>query len=71
MLIVCALLFFPKLLSNMLLITELTYAKSKLSSINTEQKIKELEQFMHADDMYENGSLSSIRLPSIHSLASC
>ena len=58
MLIVCALLFFPKLLSDILLITELTYAKSKLSGINTEQKIKQLEQLMLADHLFENEDLS-------------
>lgn len=57
-LIVCALLFFPKLLSDILLITELAYAKSKLSGINIDQKINELEQLMLVDQLFENEDLS-------------
>jgi len=58
LLIVCALLFFPKLLSDILLITELTYAKSKLSGVNIDQKVNELEQLMLVDQLFENEDLS-------------
>ena len=56
-LIICALLFFPKLLSDILLITELTYAKSKLGGVNTSQKREELEKLMVADQLFQNEDL--------------
>jgi len=58
LLIVCALLFFPKLLSDILLITELTYAKSKLSGVNVKQKCEQLETLMTVDKLFENEDLS-------------
>lgn len=57
-LIVCALLFFPKLLSDILIITELTYAKSKLTGISTPEKIAQLTQLMETDKLYQNEELS-------------
>lgn len=57
-LIVCALLFYPKLLSDILLITELTYAKSKLAGVNTNQKIESLETLMNDEKLYQNDELS-------------
>jgi len=58
LLIVCALLFFPKLLSDILIITELTYATSKLSGVNTTQKRDELERLMSVDHVFQNEALS-------------
>lgn len=58
LLIICALLFFPKLLSDILLITELTYAKSKLSGVNTNLKRDELEKLMTVDHLFQNENLS-------------
>ena len=58
LLIICALLFFPKLLSDILLITELTYAKSKLSGIDTPKKREELEKLMTVDQLFQNEELS-------------
>ena len=57
-LIVCALLFYPKLLSDILLITELAYSKSKLAGVNTDNKLAELEQLMQQEKLYENDELS-------------
>jgi len=57
-LIVCALLFYPKLLSDILLITELAYAKSKLTGINTDQKLAKLEQVILQEKLYQNDELS-------------
>jgi len=58
LLIICALLFYPKLLSDILLITELTYTKSKLTGINTEEKLAQLESIMSKDKLYQNEELS-------------
>jgi len=58
LLIFCALLFFPKLLSDLLLITELTYAKSKLSGVDTQEKAGLLEQLMINDKLFENEDLN-------------
>ena len=58
LLIFCALLFFPKLLSDLLLITELTYAKSKLNGIDTQKKASHLEQLMVDDKLFQNEDLN-------------
>lgn len=57
-LVVAALLIFPELLSDITLVTELAYAKSKLSSVDSEQKLLELEKLMTQDKLYENEQLS-------------
>ena len=57
-LIVTALLIFPELLSDILLIAELAYAKSKLVGINTEEKIAELERMMVQEKHYENEQIN-------------
>jgi len=58
LLIVAALIFFPALLSDLLLITELAYAKSKLSGIDTETKVQELERLMQYEKHFQNENLS-------------
>lgn len=58
LLVVAALLIFPELLSDILLIAELAYAKSKLGSVDVEQKVAELENLMIRDKQFENESLS-------------
>lgn len=58
LLIVAALLFFPELLSDILLITELAYSKSKLNGVNTQSKLHQLEQLMLVDKQYQNENLS-------------
>ena len=58
LLIICALLFYPKLLSDILLITELTYNKSKLIGIDTDEKLTQLENVMLKDKLYQNEELS-------------
>lgn len=57
-LIVAALLVFPELLSDIMLITELTYAKSKLTGVDTPQKIAALNELMIIDKHYENEGTS-------------
>lgn len=58
MLIVAALLFFPQLLSDILLVSQLTYAKSRLADIDIETKLKELDKLMALDKQYQNEDLS-------------
>jgi len=58
MLIVSALLIFPELLSDIMLITEMAYAKSKLHGIDTPKKIAELNSLMVNDKHYENEDLN-------------
>lgn len=57
-LVVAALLVFPELLSDILLMAELAYAKTKLGNINVEQKVLELENLMVRERHFENESLS-------------
>lgn len=58
LLIVAALLFFPELLSDILLISELAYAKSKLNSVDTSAKLSQLKQLMTVDKHFQNEDLS-------------
>lgn len=57
-LIVSALLVFPELLSDLMMMTELAYAKSKLDGVNKKSKKDKLEQLMHDEKYYENEELS-------------
>lgn len=56
--IVAALLFFPDLLSDILLITELAYTKSTLNGVNTQSKLHQLKQLMLIEKQYQNENLS-------------
>jgi AraC-like DNA-binding protein len=58
LLILSALLFFPQLLSDILLVSELAYAKSRLGGIDTEFKLKELDKLVVLDKQYQNEELS-------------
>ena len=58
LLIVAALLFFPDLLSDILLITELAYAKSTLNGVDTQSILYKLEQLMVVEKQYQNENLS-------------
>lgn len=69
-LIVAALIFFPALLSDILLITELAYAKSKLAGIDTDSKIEDLERLMHYDKHFQNENLSLANLSDLLDLTS-
>ena len=57
LLVLCVLLLFPELLNDLLLITELTYAKSKLTGIDTKNKLEQLEQLMIEDKLFQNEDL--------------
>ncbi len=63
MLIVAALLFFPQLLSDILIVSQLTYAKSRLGGVDTDTKLRELDKLMSLDKQYQNEELS------LHTLA--
>ena len=70
MLIVAALLIFPELLSDIMLITEIAYAKSKLYGIDTPKKIAELDDIMVRDKHYENENLSLAGVAELLALSS-
>ena len=58
MLVVAALLVFPELLNDIMLATEIAYAKSKLIGVDTASKLAELKDLMIADKHYENENLN-------------
>jgi len=70
MLIVAALLVFPELLSDIMLITEITYAKSKLYGVDTPRKISELNELMVKDKHYENEDLNLATVAELLELSS-
>ncbi len=70
LLIVAALLFFPELLSDLLLITELAYAKSKLNGVDTNAKLLQLGQLMTVDKHFQNEDLSLSNLADSLALSS-
>ncbi len=57
-LVVTALLAFPELLTDVLLASEIVYAKSQLSGLNTAALGERLESLMKEDQYYENENLS-------------
>jgi len=69
-LIVTALLVFPELLSDILLIAELAYAKTKLHDIDVQQKKSELENLMSQDKLYENEDLNLSMVAKVLDLSS-
>jgi len=69
-LIVAALLIFPELLSDIMLITEMAYAKSKLHGVDTVKKIAELNDLMLQDKHYENENLSLAMVADLLELSS-
>jgi len=58
LLILSSLLFFPELLSDILLVTEMAYANSRLGGIDTELKLKELDKLVILDKQFQNEDLS-------------
>ena len=58
LLIVMALLIFPELLSDILLIAELAYSNTKLEGVDRESKTQTLEKLMTQDRMFEDESLN-------------
>ena len=58
LLIVTALLIFPELLSDILLIAELAYSTSKLQGVNVQEQKQALENLMLEDKLYQNESLN-------------
>ena len=68
LLVLAALIFFPELLSDMLLVTELAYAKTKLAGIDTDTKIVDLERLMSVDKHYQNEELSLSNLAELMDL---
>jgi len=70
MLVVAALLIFPELLNDIMLVTELAYAKSKLVGIDTPTKIAELNDLMNIDKHYENENLNLATVAEVLDLSS-
>ena len=70
MLVVAALLVFPELLNDIMLATELAYAKSKLSGVDTPTKIAELNDLMNVDKHYENENLNLTMVAELLELSS-
>jgi AraC-like DNA-binding protein len=58
LLIVASLIFFPELLSDILLIAELNYAQSKLENVDVDLKLHELERLMNIDKHFQNEDLN-------------
>lgn len=56
--VVAALLVFPELLSDLLLITESSYKQSRLENVDTEALIAQLEQLMLTEHLFEQEELS-------------
>ncbi len=57
LLVVAALLVFPDLLSDLVVITELSYSNSKLEGIDCDDKLKSLHSLMVDDRQFENETL--------------
>lgn len=53
-----ALLFFPQLLSDILIVGELAYAKTRLADIDIEIKLEELQKLMSEDKQFQNEDLN-------------
>jgi len=68
-LIIAALIFFPQLLGDILEITELAYAKSKLNGIDTKSKIEDLENLMSIEKHFQNEQLSLTNVADILQLS--
>jgi len=58
LLIVMALLIFPELLSDILLIAEFAYSNTKLEGVDRESKTQALDKLMTRDKMFEDESLN-------------
>lgn len=70
LLIVAALIFFPELLSDILLVSELAYSKSRLNDVDIDTKLIELEKLVVLDKHYQHEDLSLTGLAELMSLSS-
>lgn len=70
LMIVAALIFFPELLSDILIVSELAYAKSRLGGIDTQSKLKELDRLMSIDKQFQNEDLGLATLAELVGLNS-
>ena len=70
LLIVAALIFFPELLSDILLVSELAYAKSRLNDVDVDTKLLELEKLVVLDKHYQHEDLSLTGLAELMDLTS-
>jgi len=57
-LIVAALIVFPEMLDDITDVARITYAKSTLNDIDVDAKVRELEQVMATDKLYQNEDLN-------------
>lgn len=67
-LITAALIFFPQLLGDILEITEMAYAKSKLGGIDVRTKLEDLERLMTVEKHFQNEELSLSNLADVMQL---
>jgi len=63
-----ALLFFPALLTDILIVGELAYSKSKLDAVDVESKVEELTTLMKVDKPFQNETLNLLMLAELLSL---
>ena len=68
--VVAALLIFPELLNDIVLVTELAYAKSTLNDIDTKQKIRDLKKLMVIDKQFQDEDLNLGKLAELLDLNS-
>lgn len=68
--IMAALIFFPELLSDILLITELAYTQSKLGNVDIDLKVDELERLMRTDKYFQNEEMNITHLAECLGLSS-
>ncbi len=64
-----ALLFFPALLTDILIVGELAYSKSKLDGVDVESKVEELATLMQVEKPYQNETLTLATLAELLSLS--
>ena len=57
-LVVAALLVFPEILDDITEVARITYAKTTLGDVDVEAKVRDLEQAMSVDKLYQNENLN-------------
>lgn len=70
LLVVAALLVFPDLLSDFVVLTEMSYANSTLDGVDTEAKLAQLKYLIDAERHYENENLKLGNLAELMGLSS-
>jgi len=68
-LVVAALLIFPDMLSDLVVITELAYTQSKLQRVDVESKLADLDQLMNTERHFENEALNLATLAELMNLS--